>query len=92
MLHELKIKKSFADAIVSGDKTFEIRNNDRGFQKGDLIKFKVIPDEIDSEPIINHFLEKPTYIITYILSGWGLQDGYVVLGIKQATLNEEEQI
>ena len=31
MIHELKIFKSFADAIISGDKTFEVRHNDRGF-------------------------------------------------------------
>lgn len=37
MIHELKILKSFADAIISGDKTFEVRHNDRGFQKKAVI-------------------------------------------------------
>lgn len=42
MTHELKILKSFADAVYSGDKTFEIRENDRGFQKGDKVIFKAV--------------------------------------------------
>jgi hypothetical protein len=37
MHHELKIEIPFYEAVVSGDKTFEIRYNDRGFQKGDTI-------------------------------------------------------
>ena len=38
-VHDLKILNDFADSVVAGDKTFEIRENDRGFQKGDFIKF-----------------------------------------------------
>lgn len=38
MNHELKIERAFYEAVLSGDKTFEIRNNrDRGFQKGDTV-------------------------------------------------------
>lgn len=31
-VHELKIRGDFADAVLEGRKTFEIRENDRGFQ------------------------------------------------------------
>lgn len=31
MDHELKIYPKYFDAILSGEKTFEIRRNDRGF-------------------------------------------------------------
>lgn len=34
-LHELKTFPSFFDAVWVGDKNFEIRFDDRGFQKGD---------------------------------------------------------
>ena len=78
MIHELKIQEPFADAIVSGDKNFEIRENDRGFQKGDLINFICI----DMFCSIPHQINEETYEITYVLSGWGLKDGFVVLGIK----------
>ena len=35
MEHYIKIRQSFADAVYSGEKTFEVRKNDRGYQKGD---------------------------------------------------------
>lgn len=76
MRHELKIEEVFADAIVGGDKNFEIRNNDRGFQKGDIIKF--IP--LDR---LHHPINKKLYQITYVLSGYGLKEGFCVFGIKE---------
>ena len=38
-LHELKIKEEYWNAILRGDKTFELRKNDRDYQVGDLIHF-----------------------------------------------------
>ena len=32
-VHNLKILNDFAEAVLMGDKTFEIRENDRGYQK-----------------------------------------------------------
>ena len=75
-----KIREPFADAILSGDKTFEIRENEEGYQKGDVIRFKVFASEYFSHP--EHPLNDKLYEITYVLSGWGLQDGYVALGIR----------
>ena len=40
MIHELKIQKQWADAKLAGEKPFEIRRNDRGFQKGDVVRYK----------------------------------------------------
>lgn len=37
MIHELKILPEFFNAVISGEKTFEIRKNDRPFHKGDLL-------------------------------------------------------
>lgn len=37
MIHELKIYPDFFKAVISGEKTFEIRKNDRPFHKGDLL-------------------------------------------------------
>lgn len=86
MTHELKIRVNYADAIVRGDKTFEVRLNDRGYQTGDLVKFTVIDD--DGKHVDNHFLEKLTYKITYILSGFGILDNYVVFSIQQVRSDE----
>ena len=75
------ILKTFADAIFCGEKTFEIRENDEAYQKGDVIRFKVMENEHFFEDR-NHPLNGQKYEITYVLSGWGLQNGYVALGIK----------
>lgn len=37
--HHLKLDKYYWDAVKSGDKPFEVRRNDRGFQKGDRLCF-----------------------------------------------------
>lgn len=90
MIHELKIYKSFADAIISGDKTFEVRHNDRGFQKGDKVRFKV---EDLQEKREDHPISEKLYEITYVLNSWGINEGFVVFSIKEAADdNQENQI
>lgn len=78
-IHDLKLNKQFADAVLSGEKSFELRNNDRGFQKGDKIRFTVV-DEYGVE--IVHELKKHIFEITYVLSDWGMKEGFVALAIK----------
>ena len=77
--HELKILKSFADAVYDNEKTFEVRKNDRGFQRGDTVKFCVIDGD---GRYIDHPLNGEKYKITYVLSGWGIEPDHVVFGIK----------
>lgn len=81
MKHILKLNMEFADAVLSGDKSFEIRYNDRGYQKGDLIQFQVNDGPFE----LNHPLNKETFEITYIISGWGLKENWVALSIKKLT-------
>lgn len=81
MVHNLKILGTFAESVFKGDKTFEIRENDRGFQKGDHIIFQ--PVGKDGLPI-RHAISEKEYKIIYVLSGWGLKDGYVAFGLKEA--------
>lgn len=81
MTHKIKIQKPYADAVLSGDKNFEVRYDDRGYQKGDEIEFTVI-DSKDDNPII-HPLNGKKIIITYVLHGWGIKEGYCVFGIKE---------
>jgi hypothetical protein len=92
MRHFLKLNYRFADPVYSGDKRFEIRNNDRAFQKGDEVKFTVVNDDgSEYKPrwdkrlskSIAHPLEDMTFEISYVISGWGLKNGYVVFGIKE---------
>ena len=78
--HVLKIEKEFAEAVLSGDKNFEVRYNDRGYQKGDRVGFIAVNKGM--EQFYNPLQDKE-YRITYVLSGGGLKDGYVVFGIKE---------
>ncbi len=78
--HKIKIFEEFADAIERGDKNFEIRENDRGYQKGDIVRF----DVRDKMGLVSfHHIDEKAYEITYVLSGWGLKEGYVAFGIKE---------
>ena len=37
MIHELKILPEYFEPVIKGEKTFEIRVNDRNFKKGDYL-------------------------------------------------------
>lgn len=80
-VHNLKILNDFAEAVLMGDKTFEIRENDRGYQKGDYIRFQAI--EKNGTPN-RHCINDKLYLITFVMNGWGIKNGYVVLGIKES--------
>ena len=84
MIHELKILSSFVSPILDGSKTFEIRENDRGFQKGDRVQFKVVSDDWTrkNSSSVNE-LERKVFEITYVINGWGLKNGFVAFGIKE---------
>lgn len=77
--HVLKILKQYADEVAAGNKMFEVRKNDRNFQKGDHVQFMVI----DQEGL--HLLDTVMYEITYVLADFptGLKKGYAVIGIRQ---------
>ena len=87
MIHELKklkISSSFVIPILDGSKTFEIRENDRGFQKGDRVQFNVVSDDwtCQNSSIVRE-LEHRVFEITYVINGWGLKNGFVVFGISE---------
>ena len=84
MTHEIKLNKEFIRPVYSGEKNFEIRFNDRGYQKSDLIKFRIWLNEVDPDDLdMARELMKRTYRITYVINGWGIKNGYVVFGIER---------
>ena len=89
MTHHLKLSDKFADAVFSGEKTFEVRLNDRGYNKGDRIVFTVI-DDVNIP--IRHPLNDKVFEIAYVLSGWGIQEDYVVFSIKRVEGIDEAQV
>ncbi len=90
MIHEIKIREDYADAVLSGVKTFEIRYNDRHYKKGDLIKFQVVKNNGLRMP--EHNLSGKEYEIIYVLGGWGLKQNYLALGIKPRRAEQDKEI
>lgn len=77
MEHKLKILPTYFEEVRLGNKTFELRKNDRPYNIGDIL----ILQEFDN----NGYTKKElTREITYILQGgnYGLDKDYCILGIK----------
>jgi ASC-1-like (ASCH) protein len=77
--HNIKILKNYADRILCGEKDFEVRLNDRDYQKDDIILFTVI--EKDGAEIPGYDGMKRQ--IKYVHSGLGMKKGYVILGLRE---------
>lgn len=79
-IHDLKLNQLYYHAVKDGDKTFEVRKNDRNFQAGDLIHFRIVND--DGNDLGNEIPEY--FIISYVLKDFeGLADNYVAFSIKK---------
>lgn len=89
MTHHIKLSHHYADAVLCGQKNFEIRYNDRGYQRGDKVVFTVVDD---SKITISHPLSHETFIITYLVHGYGLEKDWCVFGIRPLKgTNESEE-
>ena len=83
--HRLKIHEQYANAVMNGTKTFEVRKNDRGYEVGDKIVFDVVTNEGYSiGEAARHPLNGATYRIDYILDDFeGLAQKYVAFAISK---------
>lgn len=83
--HRLNVRIEYADAIVSGTKTFEVRKNDRGYKVGDKIVFNVVTNEgYAVGAAARHPLNGAAYRIDYILDDFeGLAQKYVALAMSK---------
>lgn len=76
--HHLNLFSEFFNPVVNGDKTFEIRRDKKSeFKRGDILVLHERPRRVNVRTGRRCVCE-----ITYVLTGWGLQDGYACLGIK----------
>lgn len=92
MTHEIKIDPKYLIRIIEEEKMFEVRINDRDYQVGDIIKFLPVENKetnfnSDNKLNVNSIIKMkiPFYKITYIHSGLGMKDGYVIWSIKPLT-------
>ena len=77
-IHDLKIKPEYFEAVLLGEKHFELRKDDRGYKVGDYIRLHEYKDGEEtglcSRPLLIRFILRdcPQY---------GLMDGYCILGL-----------
>ena len=75
-IHELKIAPEYFEKVLSKEKNFEFRYNDRNYQVCDILKLKEYYDG-------NYTGQETSVQITYILQNFeGLQPNYAILSIK----------
>lgn len=87
-IHVLKTWPAYFDAMKRGEKPFEVRRDDRGFQKGDVLALqrtredRLTDVERDFNGNVKHELRR---VITYVLTGgqFGIEPGHVVLGLGE---------
>lgn len=87
--HELKTHAAYFEAVKRGWKTFEVRRDDRGFQKGDMVTllnylgpYYISPD--GQQTSLPSHAEKLQFRIGWILTGgqFGIQPGYVAFSLE----------
>lgn len=81
--HQLKVWPEYYERMKSGQKTFEVRKNDRDFQTGDELMLDCW------DPIEKQYTDDDTIVkrIAYVLYGgqFGIEQGYCVLGLVDGT-------
>ena len=86
MEHELKTDPEVFDAVKSGEKTFEIRLNDRNFKVGDVLflrRTRHTGEEMRVGMPLEYTDDELRKTVRYILHGpiYGLADGWVIMSI-----------
>ncbi len=79
--HVLKLNKEFAIAKSKGEKSFEIRFNDRDYKVGDIVTYTV-PDS----PSLNNLFERLIFRIEYI-TDYEQKNGYIVWSEREVFLS-----
>lgn len=87
--HTLKTLPNYWDAVERGEKPFEVRRDDRGFQKGDILVLRRMRKNMFGsayeEDVSGHTYRDLRREITYVLTGgqFGIEPGFVVLGLRE---------
>ena len=77
MVHELKILPEYFDEVRKGNKTFELRKDNREYNIDDYLILK----EWDGEYTGNKIGRVVTYVLRNV-EKYGLKRGFVIIGMK----------
>lgn len=82
-IHDIKIREKYADNVLSGMKTYELRFNDRGYAAGDYLRFHVV--DFHGKPV-EHGLNDKIYWVSHILHDSEIDNAlfprWVIMSIK----------
>lgn len=78
MLHELKTLLPYYNDIRIGNKTFELRKDDRNYKKGDWLRLK----EFDNGKFTGREIDVRVLYVLRNVEDYGLKKGFVILGIN----------
>lgn len=86
-VHELKTDPEPFDAVWEGEKTFELRKNDRDFQVNDELFLRETvstgKEMAEGAPLL--FTGRSIIAeVSHILVGYGLQDGWCILSLGRS--------
>lgn len=75
-VHQIRLAKPYFDDVANGIKTFELRKNDRGYKKGDILEMMEFTDGKNTGRMVK-------VLVTYILEDYtGIEDGYCIMATK----------
>lgn len=83
--HEFKVWPEFFAKLVSGDKTFEARRDDRGFAVGDTLVLREWDPRACEDGPPGYTGNEIRMRVTYILRGpsFGVEAGFVVMAVRR---------
>lgn len=87
-IHELKTWPQFYQPTEEGKKRFEIREDDRGFEAGDLLLLREY-DTTEGKYTGREMMVK----VDFLMRRWsemGLKDGYVIMSISRVKIENLE--
>jgi hypothetical protein len=90
--HDLKCLPAYFHAVCRGDKPFEVRRDDRGYQKGDVLNLREYDPTQGATEREHYTGNAEQVLVTYVLTGgqFGVEPWHVVMGIKLlAELDQE---
>lgn len=83
--HKLKTLAPYWERVQSGEKTFEIRKNDRDFQVGDILELEYYNPNEPIQQVYNYNIPLIIKVqVKYIFNGgkFGLDVDYCVMAIE----------
>jgi ParB family chromosome partitioning protein len=83
-VHHIKLGASFFEEVAAGEKTFELRKNDRDYKKGDILEMMEFKDGKNTGRTVR-------VLVTYILTEFtGLEEGYCIMATSLTNDNGEQ--